>query len=346
MSTNTDLIKLYSDSIPFVEAHPDFSIDLLPDWVRLNIDSARCYGGSLKGVILPDGRKYHLDNKLNDMTGRDWTFFINSVFTTNYPSNGPESYAHNIRKIHPTPKPPQLMRDLINFFTKKGEIVLDAFMGVGGTLLGAALASRLAIGIDLEQKYIAAYKKAADVLGLQKFPTIKGDAAKVLEPGGQLSKLLAGEKVGLFLIDPPYANMMGRTKTGADISVYGATSTPFTSRKEDLGNMDLETHLAALTAIVKKAMAFLKTEGYVVVFSKDIQPKGKELNLLHAEVIKALNSIVELNYKGMKIWADASAKFYPYGYPFSFVANQIHQYILVFRKEKRRILSKGLKRRV
>ena len=60
----------------------------------------------------------------------------------------------------------------------------------------------------------------------------------------------------------------------------------------------------------------------------------KSLNMLHYEVAAALNEIPNLHYKGMKIWADESTKPYPYGYPFSFVANQIHQYILVFRKEK------------
>ncbi len=35
-----------------------------------------------------------------------------------------------------------------------------------------------------------------------------------------------------------------------------------------------------------------------------------------------------------KIWKDKSAKLFPYGYPLSFVANQAHQYILIFRKEK------------
>ena len=96
---------------------------------------------------MPDGQKYHLDNSLNDMNGRDWTLFINSVFATRYPTLGAEGYAHEIRKIHPTPKPPQLMRDLILFFTKENEIVFDAFMGVGGTLLGAALAKRRAFGM-------------------------------------------------------------------------------------------------------------------------------------------------------------------------------------------------------
>ena len=45
------------------------------------------------------------------------------------------------------------------------------------------------------------------------------------------------------------------------------------------------------------------------------------------------NEIENIQYKGLKIWADQTSKLFPYGYPFSFVANQIHQYILIFRKE-------------
>lgn len=131
--------ELYNESTPFLDAYPDYDLALLPTWVRENIEAARVYGGSKRGVVLPDGRKYHLDNKLNDLTGREWTFFINSVFSTHYPTRGEEAYAHHIRKIHPTPKPPQLMRDLIRFFSKEGELIFDFFMGVGGTLLGAGL---------------------------------------------------------------------------------------------------------------------------------------------------------------------------------------------------------------
>ena len=45
---------------------------------------------------------------------------------------------------------------------KDYEIVLDYFMGVGGSLLGASMSNRKAIGIDLNQEYIAAYKKASE----------------------------------------------------------------------------------------------------------------------------------------------------------------------------------------
>lgn len=99
--------KLYSESEPFLAAHPKYDLSLLPSWVAENIEVARVYGNSKKGGILPDGRKYHLDNHLNDLTGREWTFFIDSVFFTHYPTSGKESYDHHMKKIHPTPKSPQ-----------------------------------------------------------------------------------------------------------------------------------------------------------------------------------------------------------------------------------------------
>ena len=50
--------------------------------------------------------------------------FLNSVITTRYSTSGSDSYAHEIRKIHPSPKPPQLMRQIIEFFTKEGVLFL------------------------------------------------------------------------------------------------------------------------------------------------------------------------------------------------------------------------------
>ena len=48
--------------------------------------------------------------------------------------------ATTVRKAHGANKPPRLMARLIEFFTRSGELVLDPFAGVGGTLLGAAIA--------------------------------------------------------------------------------------------------------------------------------------------------------------------------------------------------------------
>jgi hypothetical protein len=327
--------ELTDESPLFLDIHPDYPRKKLPSWIRSNLAEARVYGTGYKGVILPDGRKYHLDNCLNDMTGRDWTLFINSVFNTRYPTSGTESYAHKIRRIHPSPKPPQLMRDIIAFFTKEDELVFDCFSGVGGTELGAALCRRRAAGIELNPQYIKIYKQAAKMLGLQQFPLARADALKFLNDEKAMTRLIGGEKISLLLIDPPYSNMMSKPKTGGDALASGSDApTPFTEDTRDLGNMPRDLFLETLKRTVELALHYIKFRGYVIVFIKDLQPKKKQINFLHAEIVNKLNEIPDFYFKGMKIWADNSAKLYPYGYPFCFVANQIHQYILIFRKEK------------
>src|SRR5215213_7492425 len=101
----------------------------------------------------------HPRNTLNELTGEEWLYFTKSVWTTAYPSE----LGHALRKEHGANKPPRLMARLIEFFTKSGDLVLDPFAGVGGTLLGAAIARgpRRAIGIELLPRWAAVF---ADVV--------------------------------------------------------------------------------------------------------------------------------------------------------------------------------------
>lgn len=258
-ATDTKKIEReYAAATPFFEKYPDFDISVLPSWVRENIDKARVYGSNDKCIILPDGRKYHLDNKLNDLTGKEWTFFIRSVFSTHYPTSGKEGYAHHIRKVHPTPKPPQLMRDIILFFTKENELVFDSFMGVGGSLLGAALCNRKAAGIDLNPQYIEAYKAAAKELNLCIFPTLCGDSLELLADPRKIKQLTGDSPISLLLIDPPYSDMMSKKKTGADISVYGKNSTPFSSA---IPCCRLDNFLPSISNICFVASSYKTTSG-------------------------------------------------------------------------------------
>ena len=309
-------------------------IEKLPNWIKKQLKNCQVIGKSRKMVITKSGQKYHLDNKLNDLPGNKWSYFLRSVINTRYSTSGEEGYAHNIRKIHPSPKPPQLMRDIINFFTKENEHVLDYFMGVGGTLLGSSLIKRKALGIDLSSKYINAYKKANKELKLAEQKTIKGDCLKILADGKLIKEYLKNAKFSLIAIDPPYGDMLSREKTGEAIKKNKSTeATPFTKSKDDLGNMQWSLFKNKFIETIKLTMPYLKDRGHYVVFIKDLQPKEGNTNLFHSEIIEEMNKIKNLNYIGMRIWADESINLYPYGYPHSFVSNQLHQYIMFFRKK-------------
>jgi hypothetical protein len=129
--------------------------------------------------------------------------------------------------------------------------------------------------------------------------------------------------------------MMSREKTGeASKNKKNADATPFSKNSKDLGNMNFDLFLEKFSETIKNSLQFLKENGHYIIFIKDLQPKEKNPNLLHASIIEEMNKIDGVNYVGMKIWADESINLYPYGYPYSFVSNQLHQYIMFFKKKR------------
>ena len=278
--------------------------------------------------------KYHPNNKLNDLSGKEWVYFLNSVEVTNYSTHGAEGYGHNLRKVHPSPKPPQLMERLVRFFTKKNMWVLDPFAGVGGTLLGSSLANRNAVGIDLSKEYHGVYAEVCKQEKLKEQIYLTGDSRSI----DALLKNKFGHKIpkfDLILTDPPYGNMMTKKKTGEAAKKKEDTSpTPFTNLKEDIGNLDIESFLVELKHIIENSMQYLIDNKYIVVFCKDFQPTKDDHSMLHSKIVETLSQIYGLKFKGLKIWYDKTLNLYPYGYPYAYVSNQLHQYILIFRKEK------------
>jgi hypothetical protein len=267
-------------------------------------------------------------NRLNDLTGREWVHFLASVEATAYPTSGPHSYGHNLRRVHPSPKPPQLMRRIIEFFTKQGDLVLDPFMGVGGTLLGCALSGRFGVGVDLSPEYVRTYHEVALQEGLALQTALVADARMLLS-----LPEVAARTFDMVLTDPPYGDMMRRPQMGEKRKRTGhGAPTPFTSSPHDLGNLPYGRFLDELTAIAGAASSVLKPAGYLVLFAKDLQPTPSHHGLLHADIVVRVAALPQMAYRGCKIWYDQTPRLYPFGYPYRFVANQLHQYILVFQK--------------
>ena len=57
-------------------------------------------------------------------------------------------------KSHPTQKPLKLIQQIFLTSTKKGDLVLDPFMGSGTTAVVAEALGRKWVGIEKEEKYI------------------------------------------------------------------------------------------------------------------------------------------------------------------------------------------------
>lgn len=60
---------------------------------------------------------------------------------------------------HPTPKPVNLMRELIQLHTKEGQTVLEPFLGGGTTAVACAMEGRKCIGVEIDKGYYDLSKK-------------------------------------------------------------------------------------------------------------------------------------------------------------------------------------------
>jgi len=262
-------------------------------------------------------------NTLNEMTGEQWLFFTRSVKQTTYP----HELSHDLRKAHGANKPPQLMRQLIEFFTKPGERVLDPFAGVGGTLLGATLAGRKATGIELNPEWFSIYREVCAREDLEVEETIQGDALEVLRG-------LEGP-YDMVATDPPYNLNLVRTMCDGKYENTNRRTdyTSFSDDPQDLSNLETyEDYLDAMEAIMAECRRLLRDKRYLIIIVRDAYQKGRYI-MTHADLAKRGEN-AELILKGETIWYQAGTRLRPYGYPYAYVPNIAHQHILVFRKEE------------
>ena len=71
-------------------------------------------------------------------------------------------------KMHPTQKPIEYLKGLIELNTKKNDIVLDSFFGSGETGMACLQLDRKIIGIEIDEKYYNLSKKRLDCFVNQK----------------------------------------------------------------------------------------------------------------------------------------------------------------------------------
>jgi DNA modification methylase len=88
-----------------------------------------------------------------------------------YPSVNTGGARRNELDWHPTVKPVAMVADAIKDVTRQGEIVFDAFLGSGTTLIAAERAGRVCRGVDIDPIYID--------LAVERWETMTGQEAKL-----------------------------------------------------------------------------------------------------------------------------------------------------------------------
>src|SRR3989475_10350481 len=83
------------------------------------------------------------DNKINELSGTEWIKFTKSWFVHRPEPRGDKKI------LHPASFPESLVKEFVLFFTKKGQIVLDPFLGTGSTLVACAEIDRSGIGFEI-----------------------------------------------------------------------------------------------------------------------------------------------------------------------------------------------------
>jgi DNA modification methylase len=297
----------------------------------------------------------HPDNTLNELSGEAWLYFTKSVLTTAYPSE----LGHAARKAHGANKPPRLMARLIEFFTRTGDLVLDPFAGVGGTLLGAAISRgpRRAIGIELDARWVGIYEAVVADLRLERDgagpaiadlgPTDPG-GPRGFDPSGCELRLgdalrvlptMPAGSVDFVATDPPYNVQLPLTMAGGRLAeTHANRRTDYamvTESPDDLANApDYPTFLDRMGVAFQEIARVLRPGGYAVFIVRDAYQDGRYL--FTASDLAARAAGAGLVPKGDLIWYQAGTRLRPYGYPRAFVPNIAHQHIVVLRREPAR----------
>ena len=267
---------------------------------------------------------YSPHNRLNELTGKEWLYWTRSVIHRPYPPN----CQHALRRVHGGQKPPDLCADLIRVFTKNDALVLDPFMGVGGTLLGAARAGRRAFGIEINPRWIEIYHEVCRREGIAAFPARTGNAATVLEE--------VSGPFDLVLTDVPYWNMDVAPRSKGRYKRVGSPARPAPPTRLDRFGAaseyaDKAAWLAALQQVFVLACERLKPGGHLLSFIGDMY-MGGVYHALSAELAAMLSGIEPLVWQANLIWYDVSKKLHIYGYRYRYIPSLVHQNVLVFRK--------------
>ena len=276
-------------------------------------------------------------NKLNDLSGREWIKFTKSWFV-----HRPEPRGD--RKIrHPASFPESLVKDFVSFFTRKGELVVDPFVGTGSTLLAALETGRSAIGFDIVKKYADISKeRVKDALARN------GTLEKARKSGPSWAKIIKADSAKLSKVwkrkgfppadycitSPPYWNQLRKSHMRQKGRAEKGLDTTYSDDPDEIGNIeDYHDFLRALKRAFDEVYMVMKPKGYLTIITNNVFSNGRMYPLAFDTVSTLSQEPFGWTPKDEKVWCQDDKTLLPLGVFNAWVGNRHHQYCLIFRKE-------------
>lgn len=275
-------------------------------------------------------------NRLNELSGSEWIPLTKSfVYQKGLGSNHPHAA---IERQHPAPFSFQDVMQLIEFFTKSEMTILDPFGGVGSTAKASALSGRQCISIELQEKW---HKLAIERLEFEVGKGASGQHKFINADSRVALSQLDTESVDFVVTSPPYWSILNkkadhkvkRNRVSQNLATNYSDDDP-----ADLANVGdyLDFNKVLIGEFVLPSARILRTGKYLCLIVSDFRNKSSYMSF-HSDLIQGINgsSVPDggvLRLQGVRVLLQNHKSLLPYGYPYAYVENIHHQYILVFRK--------------
>lgn len=284
-------------------------------------------------------------NKLNDLDGKEWIKNTKSVWMNTKSQKEMKSFEmaidsgvllsespprDSLKKNHPATFSENDITKLIQFFTKKGETVLDPFLGTGSSGISSIKQYRNFVGIELYSEWLSIAKKRITSIDehLQESVNIKlycGDALDIMYQ-------FPDNSIDLIVTSPPYWGILNKNDHKAKRErISKGFATNYGNDTRDLSlTKDYATFLKLLSMHFKEYYRLLKPKKYTAIVVSDFR-HGQEYYMFHSDVaniLKNANFIIQ----GLIVLVQDNKKLYPYGYPSTYVPNISNQFVVLGRK--------------
>lgn len=272
-------------------------------------------------------KKRPFQNRLNDLSPKEWIKFQKSWFIHDPPRRRSEVLRH------PAKFPETLAQEFVEFFTKKGQTVLDPMAGTGSTLIACLRSGRHSFGIELNPVYAGIAhdliseerRNLPDTFSDLKAEIITGNAANLND--------YDLPSIDYVFTSPPYWDMLHArgAQTQRQRRKSSELDVIYSKDPDDLGNIpDYDEFLDRLVNIYATLPAILQPKAYLTIIVKNVK-KGGKIYPLAWDLGKRLGEIFTL--KDERIWCQDDIRLAPYGMGNAWVSNTFHHYCLQFRYE-------------